>query len=198
MSSTSSQTSLSHTAPLMQHCVPAHSFVEHMVPVGCEEEVPLSTSLIYHLFLLNSILERSANQEAERHQLTIPQWLALGCIGNKGETGITHSELCHRLMLSKSPVTGIVDRLVRDGYAVRAVDPRDRRVSRIAINPAGRAAWKRVRKALREHARMHCSIFSEEEQQTLQTLLSRLMENVARADPLLPDWNGNTAKEQAS
>lgn len=195
MSSAPDQTASSHAASLMQHCVPAHNFMEHMVPLGCEEAMPLSTSLIYHLFLLNSILERSANQEAERHHLTIPQWLALGCIGNEGKKGITHSELCHRLMLSKSPVTGIVDRLVRDGYAVRTVDPKDRRVSRIAINSSGEAAWKRVRDALREHAHAHCSILSEEEQQTLLTLLSRLMENVARADPLLPDWNGDPVKE---
>lgn len=185
-------------APLMQRCVPARDFMERMVPVGCEVEMSLSTSLTYHLFLLNSILERSSNQEAERHHLTIPQWLALGCIGNEGKTGITHSELCYRLMLSKSPVTGIVDRLVRDGYAARTVDTKDRRVSRIAIKPSGEAAWQRVRDALRDHAHAHCSVLSEDEQQTLLSLLSRLMENVARADPLLPDWNGNPAKEQAS
>lgn len=164
-------------------------FMQRTAPVDqLEAEPPLSASLMCHIFLLSCIMERSANREAERHHLTIPQWMALGCIGNEGKVGITHSDLCHRLMLSKSPVTGIVDRLVRDGYAVRTIDPKDRRVSRIAIQSKGEVAWQLVRDAMRVHADALCANFSQEEQQTLNLLLARLMENVARTDPLLPEW----------
>ena len=129
--------------------------------------------------------DRSANREAERHHVTLPQWLALGCIGSEGETGITHSELCNRLMLSKAPVTGIVDRLVRDGYVQRIADRTDRRVTRIVINPEGIAVWVRVRDAMREHAAAQCEDFSEEELQTAIELLSRLTSKVASTDPTL-------------
>ena len=168
--------------------------MQRMVPQGEQgAPTPLPSSLVCHIFLLSCILERSANRQAERHQLTVPQWMALGCIGNEGKTGITHSDLCHRLMLSKAPVTGIVDRLVRDGYARRATDVKDRRVSRIAIKPKGEAAWCRVRDAMREHSESVCANFSTAEQETLISLLSRLMENVARTDPLLPDWDEKPA-----
>jgi MarR family 2-MHQ and catechol resistance regulon transcriptional repressor len=168
-------------------------FMQRMAPQDEQAAPPLSSSLVCHIFLLSCILERSANREAERHQLTVPQWMALGCIGNEGKTGITHSDLCHRLMLSKAPVTGIVDRLVRDGFARRATDTKDRRVSRIAIKPKGEAAWRRVRDAMREHSDALCANFSINEQETLISLLSRLMESVARTDPLLPDWDGKSA-----
>ena len=169
-------------------------FMQRTAPVDQQEtEPPLSASLMCHIFLLSCIMERSANRQAEQHHLTIPQWMALGCIGNEGKGGITHSDLCHRLMLSKSPVTGIVDRLVRDGYAQRTTDAKDRRVSRIAIQPKGETAWQLVRDAMRVHADALCANFSQEEQQTLNSLLARLMENVARTDPLLPEWAGKSA-----
>ena len=174
-------------------------FMQRTMPLEAQEaEPPLSASLMCHIFLLSCIMERSANREAERHHLTIPQWMALGCIGNEGKIGITHSDLCHRLMLSKAPVTGIVDRLVRDGYALRAADAKDRRVSRIVIKPKGETAWKRVRDAMRVHADALCANFTQEEQMTLNSLLTRLMENVARTDPLLPEWAGQPSGKPAT
>lgn len=169
-----------------------------MSPVGLQENTPpLSSTLIRQIFLLSCILERSANREAEQHHVTLPQWLALGCIGSEGEIGITHSELCNRLMLSKAPVTGIVDRLVRDGYVERTADRNDRRVTRIAINPSGIAVWQRVRDAMRDHAARHCENFSEEELQTAMTLLTRLTNNVASTDPTLSQC-GNRLQDKAS
>jgi MarR family 2-MHQ and catechol resistance regulon transcriptional repressor len=160
-------------------------FMQRTTPEGeakSPEEIPLPPAIMCHLFLLSCVLERTANREAERHGLTLPQWMALGCIGNEGKIGITHSDLCGRLMLSKAPVTGIVDRLVRDGYVVRRSDARDRRVSRIAIKPRGEAAWRRVRDALRDHAATHCRGLSASEQGALFGLLSRLLEDVSQAD----------------
>ena len=171
-------------------------FMQRTAPKGREEvEPPLSASLMCHIFLLSCIMERSANRKAEQFHLTLPQWMALGCIGNEGKTGITHSDLCHRLMLSKSPVTGIVDRLVRDGFASRTTDSKDRRVSRIAIQPKGETAWEFVRDEMHIHADAHCAGFSVEELQTLNSLLTRLMENVASTDPLLPEWAGTPAEK---
>ncbi len=174
-------------------------FARRMSPVGLQETAPpLSSTLIRQIFLLSSILERSANREAERHHVTLPQWLALGCIGSEGDAGITHSELCNRLMLSKAPVTGIVDRLVRDGYVQRTADRSDRRVTRIAINPNGIAVWQCVRDAMRDHAAAHCENFSEEELQSAIALLTRLTANVVRTDPTMSQCSGNRLNEKTS
>src|SRR5690606_20437719 len=116
--------------------------------------------------------------------------------GSEGETGITHSELCNRLMLSKAPVTGIVDRLVRDGYVQRTADASDRRVTRIAINSGGIAVWQRVRDAMRDHAAKHCENFSEEELQTAITLLTRLTANVVLTDPTMSHCSANRLNEK--
>jgi DNA-binding MarR family transcriptional regulator len=160
-------------------------FMQRTTPEGeakSPDEMPLAPAIMCHVFLLSCVLERTSNREAERHGLTLPQWMALGCIGNEGRKGITHSDLCQRLMLSKAPVTGIVDRLVRDGYVQRTVDAKDRRVSRIAIKPRGEAAWRRVRDALRSHADEHCAGLSDAEQRALVDSLSQILSSVSRAD----------------
>ncbi len=161
-----------------------------MAPPGAKEDVedlPIAPAIVFHIFLLSCVLERTANRECEHHGMTLPQFRALCCITNCGKEGITHSDLCHRLMMSKAPLTGIIDRLERDGFVQRKVDAKDRRVTRIAITAKGEKNWLRVRDDMRKHAFAHCSNLSPEEQQTLVDLLARLLENVAKADPMLPE-----------
>lgn len=157
-----------------------------MGPPACAAgEKPVSADVFRHIYLLNSVLERLGNRCAEQHALTMPQWLALGCIAFGGESGVTHSELGARLMLSKAPITGVVDRLERDGLVQRTVDGHDRRVSRVAITPAGEEKWYLVRTKLRDCSLDICSGLEEPEQQTLLSLLSRLLDKASHSDPIL-------------
>jgi DNA-binding MarR family transcriptional regulator len=185
------------TASESSHYSSVREFMQRTTPQIESEslaEIPIAPAIMCHVFLLSCVLERGAGRRAEQHGLTLPQWMALGCIGNEGKIGITHSELCRRLMLSKAPVTGIVDRLVRDGYAQRASDAKDRRVSRIAIKSKGEAAWRRVRDTLREHASLHCVNLSESEQKVLIGLLARLLETASKSDAILPEASKGSSK----
>lgn len=160
--------------------------MERMAPQSMQEEdVMLSSAVLCHIMILNSVLERTANRYAEEHGLTFPQWMAIGCIGHAGPDGITHSELGQKLMLSKAPITGLVDRLERGGFVVRVADTQDRRVSRVVMTQKGEAVWRQVRQSLRENSQELCSCFSTEEQEQLVSLLSRLLNRVASADPTL-------------
>lgn len=162
------------------------AMMNRMGPQACSQgEKPVSADVFRHIYLLNSVLERLGNRCAEQHALTMPQWMALGCIAFGGETGVTHSELGARLMLSKAPITGVVDRLERDGLVRRAVDEHDRRISRVAITAAGEEKWYLVRTALRECSVDICSGLEEREQQTLLSLLSRLLDKASHSDPIL-------------
>lgn len=169
----------------LEQSVTAQTVMQRLTPCCSQEEVPLQAALMYHFFLLNSVTERACNRQAEQLGLTLPQWMALGSIGQGGAEGITHSDLGSRLMLSKAPITGIVDRLERGGYVQRMPDPKDRRVSRIVICEKGEEAWQKVRQALRALAIEQCSCLSTEEQETLLGLMARLLDAVSRADPIL-------------
>lgn len=163
----------------------AQKFMGRMVPPAQADTIPLPAAVLCHVFMLNSVLERTGNRVSEAHDLTLPQWMALGSIGHGGKEGVTHSELGQRLMLSKAPITGVVDRLERAGHVRRVGSANDRRVSRVVITPKGEEVWARVRQSLRTSAEGYCRDLSHDEQSTLLLLLSRLLESVARADPTL-------------
>lgn len=159
--------------------------IDRMSPFSGEKQIPLPAALLCHVMLLNSVLERRANRFAEEHGLTFPQWMALGCIGHGGEEGVRHSEIGQSLMLSKAPVTGLIDRLERANYVRRAADLKDRRASRVIISEKGCEVWETVRVSMEASSRETCGCFSESEQQEVLNLLARLLDSAASADPIL-------------
>jgi len=54
---------------------------------------------------------------------------------------LTMTELGQRLMVSGGNMTGLTDRLEREGLVERRNDPADRRVQRISLTPRGRALF---------------------------------------------------------
>lgn len=141
------------------------------------EAVSLIGAMMCQIMMLNSVIERRGNRLLEDHQMTLPQWLALGCISNAGDEGIAHSQIGARLMLSKAPITGTVDRLERAGLVERRGDARDRRVSLAVVTPKGLEAWQSVRNTLRGQTDITvAATLSFAEQETLLRLMGRLLD----------------------
>lgn len=72
---------------------------------------------------------------AEKHDLTVVQLHSLG-IMNPGE-GVPMNTLSCMLLCDASNVTGIVDRLLAQGYIKREENPKDRRVKMISLTKEG-------------------------------------------------------------
>lgn len=149
------------------------------------ERPPVEAVLFCSLGMLHCVIERAGNRIAGHHGLTMPQWLALGCIGHQGDEGIQTSELGQRLMLSKGPITGLVDRLERAGHVQRANDPQDRRVTRVFITPSGLSVWDETRLALRSMGESFWAGLTEDQRQQLSILLGQALEHAVHCDPLL-------------
>ena len=60
------------------------------------------------------------------------------------EDGLKVGELGRRAGLEPSSMTGLMDRMARDGLLIRQADPNDRRAQRIRLTPAGREAREPV------------------------------------------------------
>lgn len=73
--------------------------------------------------------------------LTPPQYRILKLAGAAGERS---TRLAQRLAVAKPTLTAIADGLVAAGYAIRETEPGDRRVVRLSLTPAGRAALERA------------------------------------------------------
>lgn len=69
------------------------------------------------------------------HGMTLPQFDVLAALARRGE--ITMTALSRQLMVSNGNVTGIVDRLVADGWIERGARPGDRRATLVRLTAQG-------------------------------------------------------------
>jgi DNA-binding MarR family transcriptional regulator len=85
------------------------------------------------------------------------------------------SELADRLLLSRSGLTRLVDRLVKAGLLERRRCPEDARGSLAVVTAAGRELFERARPThLAGVRRLFLGRFSEQEQARLGALLERV------------------------
>lgn len=69
--------------------------------------------------------------------ITLPRFDVMAALARNAD-GLRMSELSSVLRVSNGNVTGIVDRLVEDGYAKREAVPGDRRASSVRLTQAGK------------------------------------------------------------
>ncbi len=172
-------------------------FIENMTPStelfeGYQGEMPieeptLAQSILCHVLLLETVMMRTANRITEARELTFTQWMALSMVSHEGKIGITHSELSRRLMLSKAPVTAVVDRLERDGMVLRVADKSDRRVSRVVITSKGLEQWDAVRMDMDDYGKDLLNDLTASEQKLLLPGLAKLLDALAKDDPIMKE-----------
>jgi DNA-binding MarR family transcriptional regulator len=75
--------------------------------------------------------------------LTLPQFDALAELEHAARP-LTMSELSGELMLSNGNVTGVIERLIRDGWVQRAPSTADRRVHYVELTAAGLARFAHI------------------------------------------------------
>ena len=97
--------------------------------------------------------------------------LSSGFAEEKGETGLRLSEVGTRLLIQPPSVTGVVDRLERQGLVQRSDSERDRRARQVRLTPAGRQLVDRV---LAVHADQVKSLFGGLRPRELDNLRSLL------------------------
>lgn len=97
--------------------------------------------------IIKGFARRQAN-ELYKGKITLPQFLILEFLSREGEPKM--SALAHFMGVTTAAMTGIGERLVRDGYVVRVSDSRDRRIIRIKITPKGYELVKKINEQRRE------------------------------------------------
>jgi DNA-binding MarR family transcriptional regulator len=113
---------------------------------------------------------RQAN-ELYKGKITLQQFLVLEFLHRHGESKM--KDLADFLHISTAAMTGIGDRLVRDGYAVRIDDPEDRRITRVKLTAKGDNLVKKISHQRRE---MVVDIFGQLSGQDRRDYLRILMQ----------------------
>lgn len=113
----------------------------------------------------------------EKFDTTLPRFdllAQLDASSAEAPRGLTMSELSRRLMVTNGNLTGLVDRLAREGLVARAVSPPDRRTQMISLTAAGKEALGAMTP---DHARWVGEMFAgltDTERAQLYALLGKL------------------------
>lgn len=107
------------------------------------------------------------------HQTTLPRFDVMAALWRHRD-GVTMSELSRLLLVSNGNATAIVDRLERDGLAVRTPSATDRRTIYAALTKAGAAAFERLAKAHEREVDLLFEGLKSKDLGTLTGILHRL------------------------
>lgn len=95
-----------------------------------------------------------------------------------GEAGWRLTDLSERLLVDKSTITRIVDRLESAGLVRREADPDDRRVQRVVLTGQGQETRDRARAAHERSIERRMGALDSDEQRQLLALLTRLRDGL--------------------
>jgi len=107
--------------------------------------------------------------------ITWPQFHALYHIDSKG---IQVNELARELGCNASNITGLIDRMVENGWVYREHSEEDRRVWLIKLTDEGIALRGRMIPEHESNIKERMSVLNEQELEQLYVLLKKLINNV--------------------
>jgi DNA-binding MarR family transcriptional regulator len=107
------------------------------------ERKPEPHDLLVALLLVQSLLERRSESFFQPFGLTSAQFNILNLLGHGGGR-MDQAELVDLLLVGKSSISIVLNRMVRDDLIKREEHPKDRRQVVLILTPKGRALWRKI------------------------------------------------------
>ncbi len=126
-------------------------------------------------FLLGKVsrkLNRITRESIAPYGLTTSQFFLL--IALYEENGILISKLAEKVALDKASLTGIIDRLERDGLVERRGDPEDRRAIRVYLTPKAESLREELLQIYYRNNSKFLSVLSPEEKKFFESIVEKL------------------------
>lgn len=142
----------------------------------------IEDEIIFRIFKLDNMLRRMGNRIAGVLGATQQQWSVLEILNEAGSNGIPLSELGKNLDVTKGNITGLIDRMERDGLAKRKDDPKDRRVIRAVITSRGKKVLRDIQPVSEQWGDRLFDGFSAREKKQLNSLLDKLTDQVTELE----------------
>ncbi len=117
-------------------------------------------------------LNRITKESITPYGLTTSQFFLL--IALYEENGILISKLAKKVALDKATLTGIIDRLERDGFVERRNDPEDRRAIRIYLTPKAESLREELLEIYHRNNAKFLSVLCDEEKEIFERVVQKL------------------------
>lgn len=130
------------------------------------------------LLKLNRLIEGDLRERLRlEFGSTLPRFDVISAL-HRHENGLKMSEISSVLKVSNGNVTGIVDRLVVEGLAIREAVPNDRRVARVRLTTKGREEFARQAAAHENWIDEHLAGLTPKDAAGLSRTLTRLARDI--------------------
>jgi DNA-binding MarR family transcriptional regulator len=104
---------------------------------------PLRVDFINRVLATSGLLLRESQYFFRPLGVTEAQFNVLNVLAN-APAGLSQRELGDVLVVDRSNVTGLLDRMEKSGWVRREDHPRDRRIHRVMLTASGRQLWAGV------------------------------------------------------
>jgi MarR family transcriptional regulator, temperature-dependent positive regulator of motility len=135
-------------------------------------QVDTSPGTVVMLLRLAKVIHKRSTDE--RLGIKLRQLMVLSYL-RAGAPGLQQQQLCEALWLDPNNCVLLLNELEDMGYVERRRDQADRRRHVVAITDEGRVALERAERAQEEIGDELLSALSDEERETLRSLLSRVV-----------------------
>lgn len=147
------------------------------------EKENASEAALYNVVRTFTLLNRLFQRHYAQFDLTPAKLNVLMLVKHVGgEEGLPQREIARRLIISGSDVTGLIDRLEKDGLLTRRGASGDRRVKLIKISPKGATLLDKLWPAHIEQVERVMSPLSKREQEQLVALLTKVRAKLQNGD----------------
>jgi DNA-binding MarR family transcriptional regulator len=144
-------------------------------PTAADRDIARIVEAVVYLYTES---RRVTKELARAFGLTGPQVTVLKML--EGFGALSLSDLSARMSARNSTITGIADRMERDGLVERQRDEEDRRVVRIRLTQRGKELAREIPVESMEVFAAALRSLDDEERQSLRRILRRLSDRVAR------------------
>ncbi len=153
--------------------------------MGLTEELGLDSSIetVEHESLLNivytgTMIARASFRYFQGHKLTDAQFNVLIQLKYANKKTLSQAALSRRLVVNKADMTGIIDRLEREGLVERGDHPSDRRVNMVRMTKKGAGVVKELESGYFEGVGKLMSGIPQAELKRLNRTLEMIRRNV--------------------
>jgi DNA-binding MarR family transcriptional regulator len=138
---------------------------------------------LLNIYFTGDLLKKRAREFFSHYGITDVQFnlMELLCYQADGEVGLTQAELSRMLLVNRSNVTSLIDRMEKAKLVIRVDVPGDRRYNAIKLTHKGRKMIEDVEERYMEEVRKTMGILAEAEMDELINSLERIRQTMRGA-----------------
>lgn len=114
--------------------------------------------------------------EFDKLKITMPQFFVLELVNRQGEAKM--SDLAKFVNVTTAAMTGIVERLFKNGYVLRVAEPEDRRIIKIRLTPKGAKVVRDMTQKRKDITINMFGAITQEEREEYLKILTRVHEHL--------------------